>query len=211
MNEKPFPPEFFRKQDNSDDALFYSFPRMVVHIDDHAIAALSGAFSDLLPPGGVYLDLMSSYRSHYPPELEPAQVVGLGMNDREMAANSQLNEYIVYDLNHNPTLPYDADQFDAVTCTVSVQYLQRPIEVFREVKRVLKSGGIFIVSFSNRCFPTKAIAGWTTTNDEQHIALVGRYFSESGAWEELTAQATNPNEGYPRTADPLYVVWARKA
>jgi SAM-dependent methyltransferase len=211
MNSSALPPEFFRRQDPSDDGVFYAFPRKVVHIDEDAIAALGGAFLDLLPARGVYLDLMSSWRSHYPAELRPARVIGLGMNAEEMLDNPQLDKFIVHDLNSNPRLPYEDSLFDAVTCTVSVQYLTEPVAVFKEVNRVLKPGGIFVVSFSNRCFPTKAVAVWVATTDEQHLALVGRYFDLSGNWKDLTAQQTNPLEGYPRGADPLYVVWARKA
>jgi SAM-dependent methyltransferase len=206
----PFPREFFDKQDPGDDALFYTMPRLVVHIDEHAIAALTDAMRSLLPPGGVYLDLMSSWRSHLPPDMHPARVVGLGMNAEEMAQNPQLDKYVVHDLNQQPALPYEDNLFDAVICTVSVQYLQRPIDVFREVYRALKPGGVFVVSFSNRCFPTKAVAIWLSTDDQEHIALVGRYFRESGDWQDLTAQSTDPATGYPRGADPLYIVHARK-
>lgn len=207
----PLPSELFERQDTSDDAYFYSFPRKVVHIDDDAIAALSSTYAELLPPGGVYLDLMSSWRSHYPSALKPARVVGLGMNADEMADNPQLDKFIVHNLNADPALPYEDRLFDAVTCAVSVQYLTDPVAVFREVNRVLKPDGIFVVSFSNRCFPSKAVAVWVATDDAGHIALVGRYFQEAGNWAELTAQQTNPADGYPRHADPLYVVHARRA
>lgn len=206
----PIPSEFFRRQDSADDHIFYIMPRRVVHIDDDAIAALTSLYAELLPSGGIFLDLMSSWRSHYPPELKPARVVGLGMNSDEMADNPQLDKHIVHNLNQNPTLPYEDALFDTVTCAVSVQYLTQPIKVFAEVYRVLKPGGVFIVSFSNRCFPTKAVAVWCSTNDQDHIALVGRYFRDSADWVDLTAQQTNPADGYPRHADPLYVVWARK-
>jgi hypothetical protein len=206
-----FPSEFFQRQDPSDDSYFYSFPRKVVHIDENAIAALSSVFRELLPDGGIYLDLMSSWRSHIPPERKPARVVGLGMNAEEMADNPQLDKYIVHNLNENASLPYESGLFDAVMCNVSVQYLTQPTAVFREVNRILKPGGVFIVSFSNRCFPQKAVAIWLSTDDEQHIALVGRYFQDSANWVDLTAQQTDPADGYPINADPLYVVWARKA
>ena len=39
---------------------------------------------------------------------------------------------------------------------VSVDYLTRPREIFRETHRVLRPGGRAIMSFSNRCFQTKA-------------------------------------------------------
>lgn len=211
MTSNQFPADFFERQDMSDDRLFYQTPRKVVHIDEHAIGALTNVYRELLPEGGTCLDLMSSWRSHYPPNLKLRQVVGLGMNEEELTDNPQLDEYDVHNLNQNPHIPYPDKLFDAVTCAVSVQYLTNPIAVFGEINRVLKPNGIFIVSFSNRCFPNKAVAIWMASGDEQHIALVGQYFQMSGNWKDLSAQKTNPAEGYPVQADPLYVVWARKA
>lgn len=207
---KVLPAHYFHRQDSSDDHLFYNFPRKVVHIDDDALAALNSVYEDFLPAGGVYLDLMSSWRSHYPLNLKPSRVVGLGMNADEMADNPQLDQFAVHNLNQQPELSYEDHAFDAVTCAVSVQYLTQPVRVFAEVYRVLKPGGVFIVSFSNRCFPTKAVAVWLSTNDSEHIALVGRYFEQSGAWVDLSAMQTDPTNGYPTYANPLYVVWARK-
>jgi SAM-dependent methyltransferase len=200
-----FPADYFRRQDNSDDSRFYVSPRTVVHIDEHAIEVLGEVLARTLPRTGVYLDLMSSWRSHLPPVLKPSKVVGLGMNGEEMADNPQLAEYRVQDLNRNPQLPFDNNQFDAAFCTVSVQYLTRPVDVFAEVYRVLRPGGAFVVSFSNRCFPTKAVNIWLRMNDTQHLALVTRYFEMSGAWAGLyTEQHVAP------MADPLYAVSARK-
>lgn len=200
-----FPADDFRRQDDSDDHLFYVTPRKVVHIDDHAIKALGEVLTRTLPPGGVYLDLMSSWRSHLPPALKPKRVVGLGMNDDELADNPQLDKYVVQNLNRDPALPFEDHLFDAAICTVSVQYLTRPIEVFTEVYRVLRPGGVFVVSFSNRCFPTKAVNIWRRLNDTQHLALVTRYFELSGAWTGLQAERHSA-----LLADPLFAVSARK-
>ncbi|MEZ4675965.1 MAG: methyltransferase domain-containing protein [Caldilineaceae bacterium] len=154
-------------------------------------------FAKLLPPQGTYLDLMSSWRSHLPDELEPQRVVGLGMNAAEMADNPQLDEYVVHNLNENPTLPFTDEEFDAAICTVSVQYMTKPLELFREVNRVLQPGGLFIVSFSNRCFPTKAVATWLAGGDREHLGLVQQYFTAAGNWTEPQAAANTP-----RHADP---------
>jgi SAM-dependent methyltransferase len=204
MTER-FPDEYFLRQDMSRDELFYTTGRKVVHIDDHAIAAVRHHLGDLLPPGGVYLDLMSSWRSHLPDDLSPARVAGLGMNADEMADNPQLTDYVVHNLNADPILPFDDAEFDGAFCTVSVQYLTRPIEVLRDVNRVLKPGAPFLMTFSNRCFPTKAVAIWLATTDRQHIALVSSYFEESGGWVDLQASITSTPG-----VDPLYAVWAKK-
>ncbi len=202
------PPEYFRREDETPDANFYQSPRLVAHIDDPAIAALGEFLRPLVPPHANVLDLMSAYLTHLPPDVRArcARVAGLGMNDREMAANSQLTERLVQSLNDNPTLPYPDQSFDIALCTVSVQYLLRPLEVFAQVRRVLRAGAPFVVSFSNRCFPTKATAAWLGMSDAQHAALVAYYFRESEGWQDAEALDISPA---PNASDPLFVVWAR--
>jgi SAM-dependent methyltransferase len=148
----------FDKADRSPDADFYCEPRFVVHVDNGAIAAVTAVYAQILPQGGAILDLMSSWVSHLPGGAEYKSVVGHGMNVRELAANERLSRWFVQDLNENPVLPLETATFDAACLCVSVQYLQRPVEVFREVARVLRPGSPFVVTFSNRCFPTKAVA-----------------------------------------------------
>jgi len=146
---------------------------------------------------------MSSWRSHLPPDLS-GYVTGLGMNAEELADNPQLAAWVVHDLNAEPRLPFEDRHFDAVTCTVSVQYMIRPLEIFREVNRVLKPGAPFIVSFSNRCFPQKAIALWLAMTDVEHIELIRSYFGDG--WDGVLSQ-----ENYPESADPLFIVWANRS
>ncbi len=196
-----FGPEFFRRTDESDDAMFYDFDRFVTHIDDQAIAAV-GSLYDELDLNGQVLDLCSSWISHF--RSPPAHLVALGMNAAELAANEAAAEYVVHDLNVEPTIPFADDHFDAVTCCVSVDYLTRPFEVFAEVTRVLKEGGVFVCTFSNRCFPTKAIAGWLATDDEQRCAIVATYFAETPGFRDPVIQHRNPGV----RGDPLFAVWA---
>jgi len=153
--DHPFTPEMFQRMDESDDPLFYAFPRKVVHIDEPAIAAVGQFLAATFAPHGVLLDLMSSWRSHLPPGFVKQRLVGLGLNAEEMADNPDLDEYVVHDLNADPRLPFAADYFDGAVVTVSIQYLTQPLAVFAEVRRVLKPGGPFVVLFSNRMFPTK--------------------------------------------------------
>ena len=129
------------------------------------------------------------------------------MNGAELARNPMATEQVVHDLNVDPHLPFDDDEFDAVTCCVSVDYLTRPVEVFTDVARVLRDGGLFVCTFSNRCFPTKAIHGWLATNDAGRCAIVAEYFRHSGGWAPPVAQLRTPPSTY---GDPLYAVWSRR-
>jgi SAM-dependent methyltransferase len=130
-------------------------------------------------------------------------VIGLGLNREEMADNPQISQGVIHDLNRTPRLPFANEAFDGAMCAVSVQYLVKPVEVFREVYRALKPGAPFIVSFSNRCFPDKAVALWRAASDEQHLQIVAAYFRTSGGWTGLSADADTPDAG-----DPLYAIWA---
>ena len=195
------PRDPFARMDESDDAAFYAFDRKVVHIEPGAIEALRTFYAQVLPPGATVLDLMSSWRSHLPDGL--GRVGGLGMNAAEMADNPQLSDFVVHDLNREPRLPFDDATFDAVACAVSVQYLTRPLEVFADAGRVLRAGGPIVVSFSNRCFPTKAVAIWRAGGDGAHRRLVREYLERTG----FTAVS---EAAPPSSDDPLFVVWGRR-
>jgi SAM-dependent methyltransferase len=202
-----YPPDAYEREDESPDAAFYGFPRKVVHIDDGAIAALGALYADVLPAGGRLLDLMSSWRSHLPATPGPREVIGLGMNAEEMGDNPQLTKSVVHDLNRDPRLPFGDGEFDGATCAVSVQYLTHPVLVFREVRRVLRPGAPFVVSFSNRCFFAKAVAVWVGTSDAQHRMLVRSYFEAAGGWSDVKDEDRSPDGN----GDPLFAVWGRAA
>ena len=198
-----FPDGFFDRGDPAPDDHFYDVPRLVTHIDAGAIHEV-GRLYDELGIDGTVLDLMSSWVSHF--HTPPAHLTVLGMNGDELDANSAASERVVHDLNDEPTLPFGDDQFDAAVCCVSVDYLVRPIEVFREVCRVLRPGGPFVCTFSNRLFPTKAIRGWLATDDQEHCAIVATYFREAGGWSDPVAELRTP---LSQPGDPLYAVYAR--
>lgn len=197
-----FPDGFFDRADRGDDREFYLPPRFVQHIDDGAIAA-AGEFYAGLGATGRVLDLMSSWVSHLP--RRPDHLTVLGMNRAELAANPDAHERVRHDLNTDPVLPFADAVFDTCVCTVSVDYLTRPVAVFAEVGRVLAPGGTFACTFSNRCFPTKAIRGWLGSDDRTRAGIVGEYFRRSGAFDEPRAVAC----ATPPGGDPLYAVWAR--
>lgn len=193
----------FAKQDAGDDRDFYAPPRLVTHIDERAVAALTEHYRTMLPQGARVLDLMSSWISHLPPE-RALHVVGHGMNADELAANPRLERWFVQDLNREPALPLADAAFDAALCCVGVQYLQQPVAVFAEVRRVLVPGAPFVVSFSNRCFPTKAVAIWRALDADGHAALVSLYLERAGFGEPEVAVLADGRRG-----DPLVAVTAR--
>jgi SAM-dependent methyltransferase len=195
------PTDAFARVDDSDDRIFYAVDRKVTHIEDGAIEALRGAYGELLPSGARVLDLMSSWRSHLPLDgLGP--VTGLGMNAAEMADNPQLDSYVIHDLNASPSLPFDDGAFDAAVCTVSVQYLTSPIEVLADVRRVLQPAAPLAVAFSNRCFPTKAVAIWRYGSDDDHRVLVRTYLANAGFSAVEDRRVPSPD-------DPLFLVTGR--
>ena len=165
------------KLDETDDSLFYSFPRFVTHVDEGFIDQLTTLYRNRLKPQSRVLDLMSSWVSHLPNDIEFAHIEGHGMNAEELAKNSQLDHYFIQDLNQNPKLPLSDQDFDAVLICVSVQYLQYPEAIFSEIHRILKPGGISIVSFSNRMFYQKAIAAWRERTETSRVELVKGYFN----------------------------------
>ena len=204
-----YPEGSFRREDETDDGLFYAQPRLVVHVDDFASEAIARYFGRVLPQGGVILDLMSSWRSHIPEELARKKLVGLGLNAVEMAENPALDQAVVHDINADPRLPFDDGSFDAVVITVSIQYIVRPVEVFAHVNRTLKEAGSLHVVYSNRMFPTKAVAIWKALDDASRARLIVSYFQYSGGWGP--ARTVDIGSRQERYVDPVYVVTASKS
>ena len=201
-----FPDGFFDRQDEDDDAAFYALPRFVTHIDDATIDALTEVYRERLPSGGAVLDLMSSWISHLPAESSFSRVAGIGMNREELARNPRLTECVVQNLNREPRLPFDDASFDAVINAVSIQYLTRPVEVFRECARVLRPGGLHLIAMSHRCFPTKAIRAWHVLHPASRVDAVRQYFALAGGYAEADFVDRSPED-----ADPLWIVMARRA
>ena len=209
LQDTPFTPMDFSRMDESEDSFFYEMPRLVVHIDDQAIEAVGELFREEIPPASRVLDLLSSWRSHWPKGHPKQSMTGLGLNSVEMADNPDLDDYVVHDLNEDPVLPFDDESFDAAVITVSIQYITRPVEVFREVNRTLKPGGPFLVVFSNRMFVQKAVRIWTMSTDGQRAGLVRAYFNLAGNFEEMRTGFANPETSPP--GDPVYLVMGKKA
>lgn len=190
----------FSREDEGDDADFYSFPRLEYHIDEGAISALTGLYREVLPAGGVILDLMSSWVSHLPADVAYGEVIGHGMNQEELAANPRLSHRFIQDLNKDPHLPLADESIDAAMICVGLQYLTRPVAVLAEVARILRPGAPLVISFSNRCFPTKAVAIWLDLDGRGHAELIALYLREAGFTQVSTRRLANGWIGDPMTA-----------
>jgi len=207
------------KRDNQgDDGQFYQAPRFVHHLDKIARSHVQQIYERQLSPGMKILDLMSSWQSHLPETLTDCQVTGIGLNREELKKNEQLTDYRVHDLNKKPVLPCQDHSFDAVVCTVSMEYLIHPREIMAEVARILCPAGIFIVILSDRWFPGKQIEQWTDLHPFERQGFVLQYFLNEDSFCELETETIR---GYPRPAedkysdrkslsDPLFVVRGRK-
>ena len=204
-DEHGFASGFFDRADPTPDADFYLPPRFVTHIDDAAIAAVGDLYAELGLTGEI-LDVMGSWVSHF--RTAPAHLTVLGMNAAELGANSHAAATVVHDLNADPRLPFADTSFDGAVCCVSVDYLVRPVEVFADVARTLRPGAPFVCTFSNRCFPTKAIRGWLLSTDEQHCEIVAHYFRLATGYDEPVVERRTPPE---HRGDPLFAVYARRS
>jgi len=209
----PFSEEDFFRADQQDDKSFYAIPRLVYHIDEPAVAALTQYYRKNIPKGSSILDICSSWVSHYPLEFPKTmkRISATGMNPLELKFNDQLTDFEAKDLNVDCKLPYPDASFDFVTCVVSIDYLVQPIEVLKEVNRVLKPGGTIILSQSNRCFPSKAISMWLKMNDRQHLELINGYLKYAGGYKnsqayDITAEEGNASFGF----DPMFIIQADK-
>ena len=153
----------FARLDSSPDTIFYSEPRFVEHVDEQAVESMTSYISDkLLHTGDSVLDLCSSWTSHIrPSSLQLKRLAGLGMNAKELEANSALTEWVVLDLNvdQDVKLPYDDGSFDVVMCQLSIDYLVNPLKVMKDAARVLKVRAIFhsdVMSANTRNIQTHA-------------------------------------------------------
>jgi len=197
-SEFPLTEQDFLRSDESTDTSFYDTPRFCFHVDDKAVAALtdyySTAFKEWDEPA--ILDICASHVSHFPEDVAEyaGRRVALGMNELELKENKQVTEFVVKDLNADPSLPFEDDSFDIVTNVVSIDYLTKPLEICKEVARVLKPGGAAMFALSNRCFPTKAVNVWLNTNDLEHVYVVGSYMHYAGGFKPPTAVEVSPNQ-----------------
>lgn len=212
-------PGAFSRLDESEDGVFYARDRFVSHLDSLALQTVEDLIGTLVvEKDAVILDLMAGWDSHIPPTLKPSKVVGLGLNETELAENTALTETVIHDLNKDPNLPFPDGSFDAVINTVSVDYLTSPVEVFREAARILRPGGLFLVIFSNRMFPQKAVKVWREANEDERVLLVEEFFEAAGVFEQSKVFVS---KGKPRPkddkyagmgipSDPIYAVYAEK-
>ena len=210
--QPPFKPENFLRADQQDDGSFYAIPRLVYHIDEPAVASLTQYYRQNIPKGSSILDICSSWVSHYPLEFPETmkRISATGMNALELKANDQLSDSEPKNLNIDTKLPYPDESFDVVTCVVSIDYLIHPIEALKEVNRVLKPGGKAILSQSNRCFQSKAIAMWLQMNDRQHLELINGYFQYAGGFLPRKAFDITAADGPNEYRDPMFIIEAVK-
>jgi SAM-dependent methyltransferase len=210
-------PEAFRRLDENPDPEFYATDRLVSHLDSTALETIERLIGNLVTESDPeVLDLMASWDSHLPAVLRDARVAGLGLNEHELEHNAALSERVMHDLNAEPRLPFDEGRFDAVLCTVSIDYLTKPVEIFAEVARVLKPGGLFLVTFSNRFFPEKVVAIWREANEDQRVDLVREFFELAEGFEKprvvvrrgQSRPADDKYAGVAPAGDPVFAVFA---
>jgi SAM-dependent methyltransferase len=198
------PSFWFQRPDSESDDVFYEQARIVAHIDDATMDAITDFYREFIPAGASVLDLMSSWLSHLPNDLVLRRVAGLGMNAEELSANPQLTEWCVHNLNESPQLPFNDGSFDRALIVVSIQYLTQPVEVLQSVLSSLKPGGAIAIAMSHRLFPTKAIAAFQGMERDDKMKLVGYCLQQAG-FGDITF-----HDRSPLGADPMWIMTATK-
>ena len=207
----------YKRLDQEDDSRFYTAPRLTGHIDSQASSLLQNIYTGFLNKNDRVLDLMSSVQSHLP-ENYGLMTTGLGLNKAELKKNPVLNSHIVHDLNIASLLPFNDNTFDAVVCSLSIEYLTSPRKIVREINRVLVPGGKVLISFSNRWFPPKVTRLWLELHDFERMGLVLDYLLENGSFSELFTfsvrnwprPAADIHAGEIVNSDPIFVVAGSK-
>jgi SAM-dependent methyltransferase len=210
--------EAFSRENEENDHSFYEKARLVTHVDEQACKIIEDIYGQLLQPEMRVLDLMTRWKSYVPKKIEPISLVGLGLNEEELAANKQLISRHIHDLNTRPVLPFNDGSFDAVICSASVEYLTHPLKIFSEVSRILRPGGLFVHTFSDRWFPPKVIQLWKDLHPFERVGFVTECFLRTGLFERLFTLSV---QGWPRpltdrhypslkTSDPVFAVWGYK-
>lgn len=209
----------FSRVDESDDSVFYSRDRFTNHLDTAALVTIENLIEELVTePSPEILDLMASWDSHIKETIHPKRVVGLGLNQKELSSNPILDKYLLHDLNQNPHLPFPENSFDVVLNIISVGYLTHPFEIFTDIERILKPGGLFLVVFSHRQFATKAVKVWKNSSPEEKVLTVQDYFryapfekSRVFVVEGKARPADDKYAGDYMYSDPIYAVYAEKS
>jgi len=201
------------RMDEREDRLFYSNPRFVQHLDARALETVTALYARLLPKEADVLDLMASHDSHLQ-GCSQRSLHALGMNAGELQANRAATAQLVQDLNQEHTLPFEDASLDAVICTASVEYLVQPRRIFAEVLRVLRPGGVFVLTFSNRWFPGKAVNVWGELHEFERVGMVTQWLQQAGFGRLNTFSSrgwprpkSDPHYGQTTVSDPVYAAW----
>ena len=201
------------KSDISDDEIFYQQPRFVHHLSDSFRNRLTSLYSEYLLNHHIILDLMSSWVSHLPSNINYKKVIGHGMNEAELSSNERLDRFFVQNLNKKQNMPIEDSSVDVGLIVAGWQYLQYPEKVSLELSRVIKSDSLLIISFTNRAFWTKAPNIWTYSSEEKRIEYVTSVLTSNG-WriEKILNEKTQDKKlfgFYSSESDPFFSVIAR--
>lgn len=204
------------RMDEREDPVFYTNPRLVQHLDARALETVNALYRRLIPAQADVLDLMASHDSHLQ-GCSPRSLHVLGLNAQELDANRAATARLVQDLNQSETLPFDDASLDVVVCTASVEYLIKPCDTFTDVLRILRPGGVFVTTFSNRWFPTKAIQIWGQLHEFERVGMVTQWLQQAGFGGLHTLSSRgwprpedDPHYGETALSDPVYAVWGFK-
>ena len=202
---KPFRPDSSTGRIPPPTHVFYSWPRLVTHIDDQAIA-LVGALYDELGITGEVLDLMGSWVSHFRTRRPDSR--SSGMNAEELAANPLAAATVVHDLNADPRLPFDDESFDAWCAACRSTTSPGPSRSSGTWPGWSGPEGPVRAPSPTDAFPPKPSAAGCRPPTNSIASWSGPTFELAGGWDEPHSERRTP-PFYP--GDPLFAVWVAAA
>ena len=201
-----------QKPDESNDSLFYSSPKFVYHLDSNFRQNLSKLYEEEIKNNSTVLDLMSSWDSYLPKNVNYKKVIGHGLNKEELEKNKAFDNYWVQNFNINQKIPLENETIDFCLMVAAWQYLQYPEKISEEIARILNHNGKFIIAFSNRAFWHKAPNIWTYSSEIERIEYVRDILVKNGFCEpRVIKKFTQENSFLPfLKRDPFYCVISEK-